>query len=69
METSAMGEFKDKWEMESDIEDQANESMNQDDDRMEVDEPTKEGQGKELQMYFQGQPLVEGEVLEADQSV
>ncbi|ORX58977.1 WD40 repeat-like protein [Hesseltinella vesiculosa] len=66
-----MGEFEDAWEDE--IEEEPIMDDNDDDDQpegegMEVDEPQDEDE-QDLKVYLPGQPLEEGEELEADPSV
>ncbi|KAI8080240.1 WD40-repeat-containing domain protein [Gilbertella persicaria] len=74
-EKNEMGEFEDAWEDEME-EEEVVESMepeaNDNEDGMDVDmkEDDDEEEGdKNLKLYLPGQPLAEGEVLEADPSV
>ncbi|KAI8062660.1 WD40-repeat-containing domain protein [Gongronella butleri] len=70
-----MGEFEDAWEDEFEEENVVEEPVDQDGEGMDVDEPMQEDQddddedAQDLKMYLPGQPLEEGEVLEADPSV
>ncbi|KAI7907769.1 WD40-repeat-containing domain protein [Cokeromyces recurvatus] len=71
-EKNDMGEFEDAWEDEME-EEEIVESADVDSeaDGMEVDEKDDDDEGNEddLKLYMPGQPLAEGEVLEADPSV
>ncbi|KAI8885296.1 WD40 repeat-like protein [Backusella circina FSU 941] len=70
-ENNDMGEFEDAWEDEIE-EEQIEEGGNDDEmeeDGMDVDEKDEEENDKDLKLYLPGQPLAEGEVLEADPSV
>ncbi|KAG2229772.1 WD40-repeat-containing domain protein [Thamnidium elegans] len=75
-EKNAMGEFEDAWEDDIEEEEEVIEGDNSDmetnegEDGMDVDEKEEEEDNdKDLKLYLPGQPLAEGEVLEADQSV
>ncbi|KAI8388336.1 WD40-repeat-containing domain protein [Radiomyces spectabilis] len=73
-EVSQMGEFEDAWEDEFEEEEQVEEDEEQAMDESGEDAEMKDGMDvdekeEELKLYLPGQPLEEGEVLEADQSV
>ncbi|KAI9028107.1 WD40-repeat-containing domain protein [Phycomyces nitens] len=70
-ERNAMGEFEDAWDDEIEEESENEEGMDEEDEAgMDVDEKEEEEEEEqELKLYLPGQPLEEGEVLEADQSV
>ncbi|KAI8373646.1 WD40-repeat-containing domain protein [Choanephora cucurbitarum] len=70
-----MGDFEDAWEDEmedEEIVESAEPEENENEDGMDVDmneEEDEEEAEKDLKLYLPGQPLAEGEVLEADPSV
>ncbi|KAI7868744.1 WD40-repeat-containing domain protein [Spinellus fusiger] len=76
-ERDAMGDFEDAWEDEIEEESGDEQEMQQEDEDieasnqgscMDIDDKEDEEE-EELKLYLPGQPLEEGEVLEADQSV
>ncbi|KAF7732578.1 ribosome biosynthesis protein rrb1 [Apophysomyces ossiformis] len=72
-EQNAMGDFEDAWEDEIEEESADEQAMEEeqaeDADGMDVDEKDEaEEEESDLKLYLPGQPLEEGEVLEADQS-
>ncbi|KAI8976844.1 WD40-repeat-containing domain protein [Pilobolus umbonatus] len=68
-EHNEMGEFEDAWEdeMEEEVIEEAQEDS--EGEGMEVDEKEENEEKEDLKLYFPGQPLAEGEELEADPSV
>ncbi|KAL9557936.1 hypothetical protein MBANPS3_001166 [Mucor bainieri] len=71
-EKNEMGDFEDAWEDEMEEEEivESNDMDDEGEDGMDVDEKEEEEEKEEdLKLYLPGQPLAEGEVLEADQSV
>ncbi|CEJ02608.1 hypothetical protein G6F70_005216 [Rhizopus microsporus] len=66
-EKNEMGEFEDNWEDEIEEEEVIEQQEDEDGEGMEVDD--EEEVQPDLKVYLPGQPLAEGEVLEADPSV
>ncbi|KAG0191013.1 ribosome biosynthesis protein rrb1 [Apophysomyces sp. BC1034] len=70
---NAMGDFEDAWEDEIEEESGDEQAMEEEEnpedaDGMDVDEKEAEDEAGDLKLYLPGQPLEEGEVLEADLS-
>ncbi|KAI9276567.1 WD40-repeat-containing domain protein [Sporodiniella umbellata] len=67
-EKNEMGHFEDNWEDEIEEDEEVTEAPEEGEEGMDVDQEEEETP-EDLKVYMPGQPLEEGEVLEADQSV